>query len=122
MTAPQSTGNSKSSKQKADSKTGSNSQAEASTTSTGNAKAATAASSVNPFEKMKITDKTFVPPSHKNNPSAVAPSEDGMSNNSASAANDRRVEHSDSVGYDDFGGYQNPFTATVDVEKEKRKQ
>ena len=35
---------------------------------------------------------------------------------------ERRVKHSDSIGMEDFGGYQNPYSATVDVEKEKRKQ
>jgi hypothetical protein len=31
-----------------------------------------------------------------------------------------QIPHKDSV--DDFGGYQNPYSATIDIEKEKRKQ
>lgn len=30
--------------------------------------------------------------------------------------------HADSVSFEDFGGYQNPYSNTIDVEKEKRKQ
>ena len=34
-----------------------------------------------------------------------------------------RRTHLDSVDpFEDFGGYKNPYSATIDVEKEKRKQ
>ena len=67
------------------------------------AAATTTAAKANPFASMTVTAKQFVP-------KAPLPGQE----------TEPRT-HADSVSFDDFGGYQNPYSNTIDVEKEKRK-
>ncbi len=73
----------------------------------------------NPFEKMTISSSTFVP---KNIQSSEQPIQgDGSAGNTA--GQDLNRGHANSVDpFEDFGGYSNPYSATIDIEKEKRKQ
>lgn len=74
--------------------------------------ATSAATASNPFEKMTISSKNFVP---------VNIQASGQTMQGESAVGDNRG-HANSVDPSDFGGYMNPYSATIDIEKEKRKQ
>lgn len=72
---------------------------------------------------MNLTAKTFTPVnvSTTGNP-ATQQTPQGDSVGADSSLGMARV-HADSVDpIADFGGYQNPYSATIDIEKEKRKQ
>jgi len=65
---------------------------------------------------MNINSKTFVPLTAASQPPLQVPVV-------APAAQVIGRSHTDSVDpFDDFGGYKNPYSATIDIEKEKRKQ
>ena len=70
-----------------------------------------AAASANPFANAgSISVKTFVP--------TAKPAE---SQQTQGQSNDGKEQRTDSISFDDFGGYSNPYSSTIDVEKEKRK-
>ena len=72
------------------------------------------AKAVNPFGGMNLSAKNFVPVT------TINPGQESDTSNGAGGGANRI--HADSVDpFDDFGGYQNPYSATIDVEKEKRK-
>ena len=80
-----------------------------------------ATSASNPFEKLNIKSKTFVPAVLSATP-VIQSSVAGETLNSTPETQGYRA-HTDSVDiFEDFGGYKNPHKATIDIEKEKRKQ
>lgn len=74
-------------------------------------KVASAATASNPFEKMTISSKNFVPVNTGQTIQGESAAGDAMNNRG----------HANSVDPSDFGGYMNPYSATIDIEKEKRK-
>ncbi len=98
---------------------GSNSTAAQSKSGAASQQATNPATAANPFEKMTISSKTFVPQNIKSSDQPIQG--DGAARDGSGQGQNRG--HANSVDpFEDFGGYSNPYSATIDIEKEKRKQ